>query len=130
MPEKKTLNEDLFYRGSSANLPRLHTCKNKVPFWDFSQFAVTVSQFQPTRFPLQTATGMCHFLPVHHLEWHFGPGRRSKYNNSSKVNSFFSIFDFYRIQEFPKERVTKYNFSIGLFFHLSVHHTLFRSMLS
>ena len=42
MPERKTLNEDLFYRGSSANLPRLHTCKNKVPFWDFSQFAVTI----------------------------------------------------------------------------------------
>ena len=41
MPERKTLNEDLFYRGSSANLPRLHTCENKVPFWDFSQFAVT-----------------------------------------------------------------------------------------
>ena len=42
MPEKKTLNEDLFYKGSSANLPRLHMCKNKVPFWDFSQFAVTL----------------------------------------------------------------------------------------
>ena len=42
MPEKKTLNEDLFYKGSSANLPHLHTCKNKVPFWDFSQFAVTI----------------------------------------------------------------------------------------
>ena len=42
MPERKTLNEDLFCRGSSANLPRLHTCENKVPFWDFSQFAVTV----------------------------------------------------------------------------------------
>ena len=41
MPERKTLNEDLFYRGSSANLPRLHTCENKVPLWDFSQFAVT-----------------------------------------------------------------------------------------
>ena len=41
MPERKTLNEDLFYKGSSANLPRLHTCKNKVPFWDFSRFAVT-----------------------------------------------------------------------------------------
>ena len=41
MPERKTLNEDLFYRGSSANLPRLRTCENKVPFWDFSQFAVT-----------------------------------------------------------------------------------------
>ena len=41
MPDRKTLNEDLFYRGSSANLPRLHTCENKVPFWDFGQFRVT-----------------------------------------------------------------------------------------
>ena len=32
MPERKTLNEDLFYKGSSANLPRLHTCENKVNF--------------------------------------------------------------------------------------------------
>ena len=23
---------------------------------------------------------MCHFLPVHHFEWYFWPGRRSKYN--------------------------------------------------
>ena len=38
MPEKKTLNEDLFYKGSSANLTRLHTCENKVPFWDKSKF--------------------------------------------------------------------------------------------
>ena len=42
MPVRKTLSEDLFYRGSSANLPRLHTCENKIPFWDFSQFAVTI----------------------------------------------------------------------------------------
>ena len=42
MPERKTLSEDLFYRGSSANMLRLHTCKNKVPFWDFSQFSVTL----------------------------------------------------------------------------------------
>ncbi len=41
MPERKTLNEDLFYRGSSANLPRLHMCENKVPLWDFNQFAFT-----------------------------------------------------------------------------------------
>ena len=27
------------------------------------------------RFP---ATGMCHFLPVHHLEWHFWPGQKVK----------------------------------------------------
>ena len=44
MPEEKTLNEDLFYKGSSANLPRLHTCKNKVSFWDFNEFAVTVTK--------------------------------------------------------------------------------------
>ena len=45
MPERKTLNEDLFYRGSSANLPRLHTCKNKTPFWDKSKvFASHFSQ--------------------------------------------------------------------------------------
>ena len=37
MPERKTLNEDLFYKVSSANLPRLHTCKNKTPFWDKSK---------------------------------------------------------------------------------------------
>ena len=42
MPEKKILNEDLFYKGSSANLPRLHKCENKVPFWDFKEFAVTL----------------------------------------------------------------------------------------
>ena len=38
MPEKKTLIEDLFYKGSSANLPRLHTSENKVPFLDKSKF--------------------------------------------------------------------------------------------
>ena len=38
MPERKTRNEDLFYKGSSANLPRLHTCENKTPFWDKSKF--------------------------------------------------------------------------------------------
>ena len=37
-PRKKTLNEGLFYEGSSASLPRLHTCENKVPFWDKSKF--------------------------------------------------------------------------------------------
>ena len=40
-----------------------------------------LSQFPPTRFPLITTIRMCHFLPVHHSEWHFWPGRRSKYNN-------------------------------------------------
>ena len=49
--------------------------------WYFFSLSHFVSQFLPTRFPLLTAIGMCHFLPVHHLEWHFGPGRRSKHNN-------------------------------------------------
>ena len=52
---------------------------HSLPFGFFS-LSHFVSQFPPTRFPLLTAIGMCHFLPVHHLEWHFGPGRRSKYN--------------------------------------------------
>ena len=42
MPKEKTLNYDLFYEGSSASLPRLHTCEIKVPFWDFKEFAVTL----------------------------------------------------------------------------------------
>ena len=37
-------------------------------FFSSSHF---ISQFPPTRFPHITAIGMCHFLPVHHLEWHF-----------------------------------------------------------
>ena len=39
-----------------------------------------ISQFPPTWFPLITAIRMCHFLPVHHSEWHFRPGRRPKYH--------------------------------------------------
>ena len=61
MPERKTLNEDLFYRGSSANLPRLHTCENKVPFWDFSQFAVTPVykvEFKGLTGPLKKISGI------------------------------------------------------------------------
>ena len=37
-----------------------------------------ISQFRPTLFPFITAIRMCHFLPVHHLEWHFGPGQQVK----------------------------------------------------
>ena len=51
-----------------------------VPWDFFFSLSHFVSQFPPTRFPLLTTIGMCHFLPVHHLEWYFGPGRRSKYN--------------------------------------------------
>ena len=41
-------------------------------FFSSSHF---ISQFSATRFPLITAIRMCHFLPVHHLEWHFWPGQ-------------------------------------------------------
>ena len=37
-----------------------------------------ISQFPPLRFPLITAIRMCHFLPVHHLGWHFWPGQKVK----------------------------------------------------
>ena len=50
-------------------------------FFSLSHF---VSQFPPTRFPLLTAIGMCHFLPVHHLEWHFGPGSKVKIQHVPK----------------------------------------------
>ena len=35
---------------------------------------------------------MCHFLPVHHLEWHFWPGRRSEYNIKISIQWFFFPF--------------------------------------
>ena len=38
-------------------------------FFSSSHF---ISQFPLTRFPLITVIRMCHFLPVHYLEWHFG----------------------------------------------------------
>ena len=45
-----------------------------------------ISQFPPTQFPLLTAIGMCHFLPVHHLGIaFFGPGRRSKDNSYETI---------------------------------------------
>ena len=46
-----------------------------------------ISQFPPTRFLLITAIRMCHFLPVHHSEWHFWPGRRSKYHTNMPFRS-------------------------------------------
>ena len=58
-------------------------------FFSLSHF---VSQFPPTRFPLLTAIGISHFLPVHHLEWHFGLGRTSKYNISSYNGTIYVEF--------------------------------------
>ena len=39
--------------------------------WEIFSSSHFISQFLPTRFPHITAIGMCHFLPVHHFEWHF-----------------------------------------------------------
>ena len=41
--------------------------------WDIFTSSHFISQF-----PHITAIGMCHFLPVHHLEWHFWPGQKVK----------------------------------------------------
>ncbi len=54
MPESKTLNEDLFYKGSSANLPRLHTCENKTPFWDKSKPFASQNEFKEKNFTITT----------------------------------------------------------------------------
>ena len=56
--------------------------------WEFFTSSHFISQFPPTWFPLITAIRMCHFLLVHHLEWHFGPDRRSKYNTWMKQFTF------------------------------------------
>ena len=54
--------------GSLKSLPVHQSMSVPCEFFSSSHF---ISQFPPTRFPLITAIRMCHFLPVHHLEWHF-----------------------------------------------------------
>ena len=46
--------------------------------WDIFTSSHFISQFPPMRFPLITSIRMYHFLPVHHLEWHFWPGQKIK----------------------------------------------------
>ena len=46
--------------------------------WEFFRWSHFISQFPPMRFSLLTNIGMCHFLLVHYLEWHFGPGQKVK----------------------------------------------------
>ena len=50
-------------------------------FFSLSHF---VHQFPTTRFPLLTAIGMCHFLPVHHLGMAFLAGSKTKYNTNNR----------------------------------------------
>ena len=58
--------------------------------WEFFSLSHFISQFPPTRFPLLTAIGMCHFLLVHHLEWHFGPGQKVKTQHLDLFSSILS----------------------------------------
>ena len=46
--------------------------------WEFFSSSHFISQFPPTRFPLITATRMCHFLPVHLLGMAFLAGSKVK----------------------------------------------------
>ena len=52
--------------------------------WEFFSSSHFISQFPPTRFPLITAIGMCHLLPVHHFGMAFLAG--SKGQNITNVN--------------------------------------------
>ena len=61
------------FRGHSLSVHQ----SMSVP-WEFFSSSHFISQFPPTRFPHITAIRMCHFLPVHHLEWHFWPGQKVK----------------------------------------------------
>ena len=46
----------------------LLVCQSMSVPWEFFSLSHSVNQFPPTRFPLLSAIGMCHFLPVHHVE--------------------------------------------------------------
>ena len=56
MAEKKLWTRTYSTKESSASLPRLHTCENKVPLWDFKEFAVTESMWSLGFNPLSTVT--------------------------------------------------------------------------
>ena len=57
-------------------------------FFSLSHF---VSQFPPTRFLLLIAIGMCHFLPVHHLEWNFELGQKVKIQHMASRQLYICI---------------------------------------
>ena len=46
--------------------------------WEFFSSSHFISQFLPMRFPLITAIGMCHLLPVHHLGMAFLAGSKGQ----------------------------------------------------
>ena len=70
--------------------------------WEFFTSSYFISQFPPTRFPLITAIRMCPFLPVHQSEWHFWPGRRSKYNKINLLQGITNPLQDSLLKEFWK----------------------------
>ena len=60
--------------------------------WEFLSSSHFISQFPPTRFPHITAIGMCHFLLVHQLEWHFARAEGQNITLSDKIKlDFFQV---------------------------------------
>ena len=82
--------------------------------WDFFSSSHFISQFPPTRFPLITAIKMCHFLSVHHLEWHLGRVEGQNITipliqrTRCLFKSGFSIFYLFRTH-FQIGKITKIN---------------------
>ena len=68
----------------------------------------------PARFPHITTIGMCHFLPVHHFEWYFWPGRRSKYNNMCYMCVCFQLVAFVREHRWHKALLMGYSVGFEL----------------
>ena len=58
--------------------------------WEFLTSSHFICQFPPTRFPLITATRMCHFLPVHHLGMEFLAGWKGQNTTSSQFSKHSS----------------------------------------
>ena len=68
----------------------------------------SISQIHPRDLFRLLAIGMCHFLPVHHLEWHFGPGRRPKYNTVLVPITIHTIITFMFLSFFNS--LTRYRY--------------------
>ena len=60
--------------------------------WEFFSSSHFVSQFPPTRFPLLTAIGMCHFLPVHHLGMAFLAGSKGQNITYKAIKRYFHLY--------------------------------------
>ena len=60
--------------------------------WDIFTLSHFISQFPPTWFPLITVVRLYHFLPVHHLEWHFWPGQKVKTHTHTHTHTHIYIY--------------------------------------